>query len=162
MRRLILALVFILTSLSCNYNPEASAKDLIDDTKPITSFVIPIEVYDVDVVVLITESIPAAVGFVSTFMEDTTITYKDFLVKGAVFSNSKHPSIMWIPYFNALPETLATVNHELFHLTANTMSYVGIPLNETTEESYAYLMGYLTKMFYANLYMIKNQKINNE
>jgi hypothetical protein len=42
----------------------------------------------------------------------------------------------------------ATVNHELFHLTKYVLEYYGIFLNDSTEELYAYQLGYFTEKFY--------------
>jgi len=39
--------------------------------------------------------------------------------------------------------TLSTVSHEAFHATLKIMEYIGAELNEGSEESYAYLLGYI-------------------
>lgn len=39
-----------------------------------------------------------------------------------------------------------TIAHEVFHLTARIMRYIGCPLTEETEEPYAYLQDYLTRV----------------
>lgn len=55
-----------------------------------------------------------------------------------------------------LPENLATFNHEIFHVTSFIASEKGMRLTVSSEEAYAYLMGFITNEFY-KLYQKANQ-----
>lgn len=54
--------------------------------------------------------------------------------------------IIWFPDHNQPPNV---IDHELFHATYAVMDWVNIPLTESSEEAYAYMIDYLTKEFYA-------------
>lgn len=58
---------------------------------------------------------------------------------------------VWLESAKLNPENISTVQHELFHVLRVIMDEAGIPLNEYTNEAYAYELGYLTKEFYKKL-----------
>lgn len=43
---------------------------------------------------------------------------------------------------------MSTVSHEIFHAVHNIAHYRGLKLTNSSEETYAYMIGYLTKEFY--------------
>lgn len=43
------------------------------------------------------------------------------------------------------------ISHELFHAVSYVMKTIGMPLEEDSEEAYAYLLGYVTQEFYRQL-----------
>lgn len=72
------------------------------------------------------------------------------------FHDREYP-VDFIVIFNPKQAQEDTVSHEAFHLTARIMRYIGCPLIEESEEPYAYLQDYLTRV-------IKNKlkRINKE
>lgn len=55
-----------------------------------------------------------------------------------------------------LPDSLATFNHELFHVTSFIATAKGLELNSGSEEAYSYLLGFITEEFF-KAYQKKNQ-----
>lgn len=51
--------------------------------------------------------------------------------------------------------SIDTVVHELFHLTEFIMEHIGQPLSKSPNETWAYLLGFLTEEFY-KFYKTKN------
>lgn len=56
--------------------------------------------------------------------------------------------IIYMPVFNATPEDMALLNHELSHTTIAIMQWAGVPLLTDIDEVYAYELAYLTLNFY--------------
>ena len=46
---------------------------------------------------------------------------------------------------------LAILQHEIFHCVSFVLEHVGIEHNDSTEEAYAYLAGYITKKIYQKI-----------
>jgi len=102
--------------------------------------------YDIDVTVIVTADTEKAMEFV---VENTTssITSEDFLASGTTFSDEEGNIIVWL----SSPQDKGVISHELLHATISIMSWAGIPFNESTEESYAYELQYLTNQFYKQI-----------
>jgi hypothetical protein len=102
--------------------------------------------YDIDVTVMITADTEKAMEFV---VENTTtsITSEDFLASGTTFSDEEGNIIVWL----SSAQDKGVISHELLHATISIMSWVGIPLSDSTEESYAYELQYLTNQFYKQI-----------
>jgi len=108
-------------------------------------------VYDTDVYVIISEDTLQALMFLRSFLQDTSLVTKDLDVKGVVFSNPGHPPVMWIPKIPRTPEEMGVVAHEMFHLVACIMDYVNIPLDDSSEEAYAYMYSHLNEQFWTKI-----------
>ncbi len=119
-------------------------------SKPFTAFLITEEIYDCDMWVIITDDTLQAMLFCQEQMEDTAITLEDFNCRGITFVAPDKPACMWIPYVPRNNEDLATVSHEIFHMAKDIMKHVNIPLDESSEEAWAYLIQDITKQFYKN------------
>lgn len=50
------------------------------------------------------------------------------------------------------PRQYAIMQHEIFHAAFFLMDKIGIPLNKTNDEAYAYLIGYLTQEIYSKIF----------
>jgi hypothetical protein len=102
--------------------------------------------YDIDVTVIVTADTEKAMEFV---VENTTssITSEDFVASGTTFSDEQGNIIVWL----SSAQDKGVISHELLHATISIMSWVGIPFNESTEESYAYELQYLTNQFYKQI-----------
>lgn len=102
--------------------------------------------YDTEVNVIITTDPDVAFEFVAEHV-DNPITPRDFEASGVTFTDEEGRVAVWISDSN----DKGVVNHELLHATFSIMMWAGIPLNESTEESYAYQLQYLTNQFYNKL-----------
>jgi hypothetical protein len=102
--------------------------------------------YDIDVTVIVTADTEKAMEFV---VENTTspITSEDFVASGTTFSDEEGNIIVWL----SSAQDKGVISHELLHATISIMSWAGIPFNESTEESYAYELQYLTNQFYKQI-----------
>lgn len=107
--------------------------------------------FDMDVTVLITDDTAFATRYVKGHL-DTTATAQDFDARAVTFTilNGRSP-IIWIP--NNTP--IEIVNHELLHATISIMNWAGVPLNNSTEEVYAYELQHLSNEFYNQIKPIK-------
>lgn len=102
---------------------------------------LPGSIFDMDVNVLITDDTAFAVKYVRENL-DSTVTAKDFDSRAATFDTQDgKPVIIWMPYGSHVD----IINHELFHATLDIMNWAGVPLDENTEEVYAYQMQYLSQ-----------------
>lgn len=119
-----------------NNTPESIEKTLILDGGT----------YDTEVNVIITTDPDVAFEFVAEHV-DNPITPRDFEASGVTFTDEEGRVAVWISDSN----DKGVVNHELLHATFSIMMWAGIPLNESTEESYAYQLQYLTNQFYNKL-----------
>lgn len=106
-------------------------------------FTIPGETFDLDVVVVIESDIKKAYKVVKKI--DTTATIADFDARGVTFINGSS-IVVWMPEVDK-----QIVAHELLHANFAIMTWAGVPLNEYTEEVYAYNLQYLTNQFYKQL-----------
>jgi len=119
--------------------------------KPFTAFLITEEIYDCDMWVIVTDDTLQAMLFVQEQMDDTSISLEDFDCRGITFISPDKPACMWIPHVPRGGEDLATVSHEIFHMAKDIMKHVNIPLDESSEEAWAYLIQDITKQFYKNV-----------
>lgn len=102
--------------------------------------------YDVDINVIVTDDIDKALQFVIENINHP-VTKEDFEASGVTFTDEEGRIAIWIE--NA--EDKGVINHELLHATLSIMLWAGIPLNDSTEESYAYQLQHLTNQFYNKL-----------
>jgi hypothetical protein len=102
---------------------------------------LPGETFDIDVKVLITDDTAFAASYVRANL-DSAVTSDMFDCRGLTFGtvDGKSP-IIWLPY----QSHVAVINHELLHVTIDIMNWAGVPLNESTEEVYAYQLQYLSQ-----------------
>ncbi len=99
--------------------------------------------YNTEIDVIITQDPDRAFEFVAEHI-DSPITPRDFEASGVTFTDEEGRIVVWISDAN----DKGVVNHELLHATFSIMMWAGIPLNESTEESYAYQLQHLTNQFY--------------
>lgn len=99
--------------------------------------------FDVDVYVVISEDTAG----VKCFMLDTAgieISGEDLDARALTFYSYGSPIVMWFPEYPK-PEIL---NHELMHAVIFIMQWAGVPLDDSSNEVYAYEIQYLTMKFY--------------
>ena len=102
---------------------------------------LPGNMFDLDVIVLITDDTTFAVNYVKENL-DSTVTAKDFDSRATTFpTQDGKPVIIWMPYGSRVD----VINHELFHATVSIMNWAGVSLDESTEEVYAYQLQYLSQ-----------------
>ena len=51
--------------------------------------------------------------------------------------------------YSAILDDFVTLNHEIFHCTIFILKRIGVSLSDDSEEAYAYLYEYITKMIYS-------------
>lgn len=66
------------------------------------------------------------------------------------FNIEKGKRFLWMPKTPTEPQEYATLAHEVFHAAFGLMNEIGASPSEDSEETYAYLIGYLTKEIYAS------------
>jgi len=64
-------------------------------------------------------------------------------------------AIIWCKQFPNNPKALATLNHEIFHIVHRALETVGMPLDNSSREAYAYLTGYISEQIYKQLNLFK-------
>jgi len=99
--------------------------------------------YDTEVYVIVTRDTQKAFDFV---VEHTNhpVEPTDFESSGVTYTDNEGRIVVWLYSVH----DRGVVNHELFHATASIMSWANVPFDESTEESYAYQLQYLTNQFY--------------
>lgn len=102
--------------------------------------------YDTEVTVIVTADTEKAMQFVVENIT-TAVTSEDFNASGTTFTDEEGNIIVWLS--NA--QDKGVVTHELLHATVSIMLWAGIPFSESTEESYAYQLQYLTNQFYKQI-----------
>ncbi len=107
--------------------------------------------FDTNVGVIITNDTLKALEVISYLHQSLDVTMEDFEVRGICFSSDAFPTIMWLSKPPETIEEISIANHELFHLTSDILRWANVPLDESSEEVYAYMLGYLTKQFYTNI-----------
>jgi len=109
------------------------------------------DTFDLNVTVIVTESIPVALKYVRENL-DSTVTAADFDARAVSFPtiDGKSP-IIWM----ADTKDKGVVAHELFHTALNVMYWTGMELNSETEEAFAYEIQYLTNSFYNQINTIQ-------
>lgn len=107
--------------------------------------------FDIGVKVIVTNDTAFALRYVRENL-DSTASLQEFDARAVTFGtiDGKSP-IIWMPYNTPIEVS----NHELLHATINIMHWAGVPLNDTTEEVYAYEMQYLSEEFYKQINKIK-------
>lgn len=61
-----------------------------------------------------------------------------------LYNSKKGVFLVWMPGKPSTPDEFKFLVHELLHATVATMEAIGVEPSESSEESYAYLIGYLT------------------
>jgi hypothetical protein len=102
--------------------------------------------YDVEIKVIVTQDAEKALQFVIENV-DMPVTLEDFEASGVTFADEEGNIVIWLDN----TEDHGVISHELLHATFSIMLWAGIPLNDTTEESYTYQLQYLTNQFYNKL-----------
>jgi hypothetical protein len=107
--------------------------------------------FDIGVKIIVTDDTAFALRYVRENL-DSTASSQEFDARAVTFGtiDGKSP-IIWMPYNTPIEVS----NHELLHATINIMHWAGVPLNDTTEEVYAYEMQYLSEEFYNQINKIK-------
>lgn len=54
--------------------------------------------------------------------------------------------------FNTSDITVSDISHEAVHVVAQHFRYIGQPLDKSSEESYAYMVGWITQTIYNMIY----------
>lgn len=85
-----------------------------------------------------------------SFHDKDTVKYVmdkiDFSAKGYTLCDSKKKILLiYMPIKPHDSESMGFLVHELLHATNCIMEEIGVELSESSEESYAYLIGFLTK-----------------
>ena len=62
-----------------------------------------------------------------------------------LYDSIRQVFILYMPKIPQTAEDMAFLSHEIFHVANAIMENVGSELTDSSEEAYAYLIGYLTK-----------------
>ena len=57
--------------------------------------------------------------------------------------------VLYMPNVPKRIDDFVTLNHEIFHCTILILKRIGVSLSDDSEEAYAYLYEYITKMIYS-------------
>lgn len=130
---LFMIIVTAMLYTSCKQNKDLTVKYQI--------VTLPGSTFDLDVNILITDDTAFAARYVRANL-DSTVKTENFDCRAATFGTQDgKPIIIWMPYGSHID----IINHELFHATVNVMQWAGVPLNDSTEEVYAYQLQYLSQ-----------------
>lgn len=112
---------------------------------------IPISIYSKKVIVAVGEfDVGAIAEHISTEkekdsfrqeMQQNDISSYD----GLVFNLGTGNEVLWLQYPPKSETDISTLAHEAFHAAYDILKRVGIPLSSSSEEAYAYLIGYITE-----------------
>ncbi|HMT01783.1 MAG TPA: hypothetical protein PKD00_00495 [Burkholderiales bacterium] len=69
--------------------------------------------------------------------------------KSIMFTSGQ--TLLWLKEEPNNPETLAILNHEIFHCVCFIMEKVGIKFSDDSDEAFAYLIEYVSKQIYKKL-----------
>lgn len=142
-------LIILLAFLSCG--PTIKKREPVTKTESFSVFKMHGGIFDTEMVVVISQDTLQTIDFVNYMFEDTSISIKDFAVRGVCFFKEGCAPIMWLPKPPVSTEDVSIVNHELFHLTRNVLTWAHVPLDDSSEEVYAFTLQFLTKQFYDNI-----------
>lgn len=114
--------------------------------------------YDIDSYVIITPDHDSALALVRKFTDSSASSGSFNDVGGIVFVSPTNSPSLWIPVIPRTSQDFAILNHEIFHLVFFIMKSRGIPLAESSNEAYAYMVSYYTYVIYSTIDMYKNGK----
>jgi hypothetical protein len=121
-----------------------------------------IDVYDVWLHVAI--NYPKSKFFKTYFADrDCTETLESnvdhFQSKGftwGILSTKKDPRVIFINLdltrAEGILDLVDTMNHEAFHAATGILRWADVPMNDSTEEAYAYLVGFISKYIYKTVF----------
>ena len=139
-----LAVIALITVISFLVYYEGNNKNTPKNTEQ--TFILDGGTYDTEIHVIITPDTNKAFQFVIERINHP-VEPEDFNASGVTFTDEEGAIVMWLEN----TEDKGVISHELLHATLSIMLWAGIPLNDTTEESYAYQLQYLTNQFYNKL-----------
>jgi len=112
---------------------------------PRKTFMVTVEPYDRDLFVSIGVSKEQLIKDIKKEIKQDTTKEFDGNERGALFSfKRKNEEVifwLWVPRINR-----RTIAHEVWHATKAVLYYAGVELSDNSEESFAYLNGYLTEI----------------
>jgi len=111
---------------------------------PFRHFCLTAGTYDFDIVVVITEDEKRLVKFIREKFGDPNYAEATEKDEASVYYSENHCPILWLRYAPKTPREYGALVHEVFHVVCLIMKWASIPLNEGSEEPYAYLLDYLT------------------
>lgn len=82
---------------------------------------------------------------------DTHLKY-DLPIRARTAFLGDNTSIITFKTWNGSSEHYGIMQHELFHVVDFTLSAMGLTLSESSNEAYAYLMGYLSEKVHEKLF----------
>lgn len=62
-----------------------------------------------------------------------------------IYKQTPYTMIIWLPCIPKISAEYGTLSHEIFHAAVAIMQSIGVSLSEESEETYAYLIGFLSK-----------------
>jgi hypothetical protein len=105
-----------------------------------------------------------AVGFINRKLglpNRDTPSYKEMqfdTLGGKLIAYKDCVPVMWLPKVPDDSHEVASLTHELLHVTFRIMDWVGCELDESSEEAYCYLHSFLVMKFYEKLSAIVGKK----
>lgn len=129
---LMLALIFALSCKDKYSCPTFVHKPTVD------TFTLSGGTFDLDVKVIITKDTAEALRLIKEIYADAVSSELD--ARATTYSSNKgQPVVLWI-YDR---KDRAVVLHEFFHVVKSIMDWAGVPLNDDTQEAYAYELQYI-------------------
>ena len=78
-----------------------------------------------------------------------------------ILSTKQHPRVLFINInlekAEGILDLIDTMNHESFHSAVGVAKFIDTPLNDSTEEPYAYLVGFISKCVYKTIFEPKDE-----
>lgn len=114
---------------------------------------IKIPIYDYKINIVYTENVSKYLDYADL------VDYNDGCYSAVVFDCSEltHLKYNCLVVFDNVSFRGSVISHEAFHITCLICNYVGIKLTDSSEEAYAYLIGYLYKILVTILLQLKQE-----
>lgn len=119
------------------------------------NFIIEIQIYQHDLMVSIGESDATLFKKLSSVgIDETELVHAEYEKAGmgryCLFENGQ--SLLRIKQVPKTPEDYGYLHHEIFHVVSGLMWRIGVKMKiKTSDECYAYLIGYLTEEIYKKI-----------
>lgn len=110
--------------------------------------IIPLDIFDAEIMVHFGEKKElrnVLVKYMSKEKITSIINALRVCKNGLTLHNEDGTTIIYIPQIPSCPEQFGTLSHEIFHAVSYVMKDKGIDLTDSSEEAYAYTIGFVTR-----------------
>ncbi|WP_270546562.1 hypothetical protein [Butyricimonas paravirosa] len=114
-------------------------------------YIISIDIYQHDILVFFGNK-ELLINELEKYLEPDQIEEFDTCVqkgRGHTYMFDTGQLVLYMPNVPKRIDDFVTLNHEIFHCTILILKRIGVSLSDDSEEAYAYLYEYITKMIYS-------------